>query len=143
VVRLHPLIASFFVRRSLPHPRRPTLIATAIALAPLGCNAILGNDERHPLSADGGTVEDGTNGLLPDSAIDGDMANGGQAAPDATQNEGGAVPPTTGGIFTVSRVPSDADATPDAGTVTVTDDGFEFGERLCGGAICVTGAMTP
>jgi hypothetical protein len=59
-----------------------------------------------------------------------------------------AAPPSAGAIYTVNRVRS-ADAgyglLPDGGLVTITNDGFEFGETRCDatGTTCLTGSLTP
>jgi hypothetical protein len=88
-----------------------------------GCNAILGNDE-HPL-------------VVPLSA----------ALPDAGEagSPGGAVTPTSGGIYSVGRVPHDGGVAVmrDGMVVSVVDDGFELGETLCSGTVCVTGGIVP
>jgi hypothetical protein len=53
-----------------------------------------------------------------------------------------------GGIFSVDRVPDEAGsgALPGGGVVTLTDDGFEFGNTMCDpqdSGVCVTGGLTP
>src|SRR5262249_46393689 len=117
-----------------------------------GCNELWGIDEPYLRAVDGaGGVEAGMSDAPRDGMIGMDTANpqnDGErdedvTVADASRSEGGAVPPTTGGIFTVNRVPSPAGAARDASGLAVTEDGFEFGETRCGGAFCVTGAVTP
>jgi hypothetical protein len=143
---------------------RPVLLIALVAagLAGAGCNAILGNDDHRlappaqggvdastcdaetggdsGANLDGpGAPPDGRPGAPPDgSSLD-------AAAANEAGNPGGSAPPTSGAIYTVGRVPDDAGAhvLPDGAAVTLTDDGFEFGETLCNGAICVTGGITP
>ena len=128
------------------------LVFLAAAIASAGCNSILGIDD-HPLAA--GSPPQGEGGVeLLDSGFQPDT--GGTHTPDSgttadgASNEagspGGAVAPTSGGIYSVDRVPVEGGvALPDGGVVTLTDDGFEFGETLCDttGMTCVTGSLTP
>jgi hypothetical protein len=104
----------------------------ALGVAAAGCNSLLGNDGHHLAPEDGGVLSGDS------AALDGgdDGAEGGT---------GGTTPPTSGGIYSVGRVPDEAGVhtLPDGAVVTVTDDGFEFGEMLCNGKICVTGGITP
>jgi hypothetical protein len=103
---------------------RLRLLALFLAAVPgvAGCNSILGNEDHSLAPADSGVADAPQEG-----------------------NAGGSVPPTSGGIYSVGRVPDDASAAmlPDGGLVTLTDDGFEFGETLCKGTTCVTGAIVP
>jgi hypothetical protein len=127
---------------------RAASVAFAAALAVAGCNAILGNSDHQlaPAADAAGAVSDGGDaGSAADApAADAPVSDAStEAAPEASP--GGPVPPTSGGIYSVGRVPDDASAgvLPGGGTVTLTDDGFEFGETQCNGTICVTGAITP
>jgi hypothetical protein len=92
-------------------------------------------------AGESGPVRDGSPADRGDSG-----GGGGDAASEAeTGGGGGPVAPTSGSIYSVGRVPDDGGigTLPDGGTLTLTDDGFEFGETLCNGTICVTGAITP
>jgi|CZKU01.1.fsa_nt_gi hypothetical protein len=128
------------------------LVFLAAAVASAGCNSILGIDD-HDLAPPGspGPGEGGIplldGGLQPDTgSLAQDSGVTGDGAPAEAGSPGGAVPPTSGGIYSVDRVPVEGGvALPDGGFVTLTDDGFEFGETLCDttGMTCVTGSLTP
>jgi hypothetical protein len=118
---------------------RALSLALAVALAGAGCNAILGNSDHQVAPGADAAADTEDAGLAADVP--------GFASTDATRegSPGGPVPPTSGGITSVGRVPDDASAgiLPSGATVTLTDDGFELGETLCNGTTCVTGAITP
>jgi hypothetical protein len=85
-------------------------------------------------------VQNSNDAMVQDSTVAGDAGDSG-ATPAAA-------PPSAGAIYTVNRVRS-ADAgyglLPDGGLVTITNDGFEFGETRCDatGTTCLTGSLTP
>jgi hypothetical protein len=110
--------------------------------------------ESGPGSVDSGPeAESGLDSGGADSGSEGGTDAG------SPPNEGGFVPPqqcggdagacVSGGVFSIGLPQDDAGAEiavlPDGGTITVTDDGFEFGGTSCDttGMTCVTGAITP
>jgi hypothetical protein len=148
------------------------LFLLAIALAGVGCNSILGIDDHQlapgesqgvdastqldagtPQQQDGGPGSPRDSGPTGgDGAANADSADAGKGgrpggAVAAFQCGGDSGACVLGGIFSVGRVPDDAGTGSllDGGTVTLTDDGFEFGNTVCDttGMTCVTGAITP
>jgi hypothetical protein len=85
-----------------------------------------------------------------------DSGNGNQNEPDASDNDGGTAGQggsmgDDGGIVDLLRVPATVTAFSTIGEprtgddLTLSGDGFEYGERLCtaNGLFCVTGGFGP
>jgi hypothetical protein len=117
--------------------------ARAVLLLATSCLFLAGCDK-------GGGASGGDQGGGDDAAAVGDGATDSQqwVVDDAGSDgysPGGSVPPTSGGITSSGRVPdpTNTGTLPNGAAATVTEDGFEFGETLCSGTVCVTGGITP
>jgi hypothetical protein len=89
------------------------------------------------------------------ASCSGDDGGGQQTGPDASDNDGGIAGQSgaggEGGIVGLTRVPATVTAYSTLGeprtgdAVALSDDGFEYGERLCtaNGLFCVTGGFGP
>jgi len=89
------------------------------------------------------------------ASCSGDDSGGDQSAPDASDSDGGTAGQGgaggNGGIVGLIRVPATVTAFSTLGAprigdeIALSDDGFEYGERLCtaNGLFCVTGGFGP
>jgi hypothetical protein len=91
----------------------------------------------------------GSSNAGPDGGLDAGPAGNEGGAVVSLQCGSDAGACVSGGVFSIGFPQDDAGAglavLPDGGTITVTDDGFEFGGTTCDttGMTCVTGAITP